>query len=164
MNPYASHLGNRDPLEVIEATPRKLTDFVQTLGSGVNQSPAPGKWSAREIISHLADCEVVFAFRLRQAIAETHHVIQPFDQEAWARSYAAYTATEALETFAVVRRWNLNFIRHLPREGFAKKLTHPERGEMNFQVVVETMGGHDLNHLAQVEKIASSQRSAAKGA
>ncbi len=53
-------------------------------------NPAPGKWNAREIVCHLADTELVFAFRLRQAIAEPDHIVQPFDQDKWASNYAAY--------------------------------------------------------------------------
>ena len=39
---------------------------------------APGKWSVREVVAHLADCELVFSFRLRQTLAEEAPVIQPF--------------------------------------------------------------------------------------
>ena len=52
----------------------------------LEKPPAPGKWSARDIVSHLADAEVAFAFRLRQTLAEDHHVIQPFDQDRWAKA------------------------------------------------------------------------------
>ena len=118
------------------------------------QSPAPGKWSVREILCHLADCELVFAYRLRQTLAEPHHVIQPFDQDVWARKYSAYDAQSALAVFTAVRNFNVILIASLPREAFEKAVSHPERGTMTFQTVVETMGGHDLNHLAQIEKIA----------
>src|SRR6266852_5877711 len=108
MNPYASHLGDRDPRAVISATASQLERLLATAGPNrASQSPAPGKWSPREILCHLADCELVFAYRLRQALAEQHHVIQPFDQDAWARNYAAYDAQTALATFAAMRRWNL---------------------------------------------------------
>src|SRR5258707_2849178 len=108
MNPYASHLGDRDPRAVISATATQLERLLGTLGSErAKQSPAPGKWSAREVLCHLADCELVFSYRLRQALAEEHHVIQPFDQDAWARTYAAYDAQTALQTFMAVRRRNL---------------------------------------------------------
>jgi len=162
MNPYASHLGSRNPLEVIESTPRRLNELVQALGrNGIAQSLAPGKWTVREIVTHLADCEITFAFRLRQTVAEPDHVIQPFDQEAWSRTYSGYHIEQALATFASVRAWNIAFLRSLPQETFAKKVTHPERGEMTLQTIVETMGGHDLNHLAQVETIAERQRTSA---
>src|SRR5438045_4097385 len=67
MNPYAKFIGDRAPVDVIAATPLRLAELVKGLGeAGVNRSFAPGKWSARKILCHLADCEVVFAFRLRQ--------------------------------------------------------------------------------------------------
>jgi hypothetical protein len=81
--------------------------------------------------------------------------MQPFDQDRWAANYAAYNADAALALFAAARGWNLALLRSLPAEAFARKVSHPERGEMTFQTIVETMGGHDLNHLAQLEKAAS---------
>lgn len=156
LNPYASFLGSRNPRDVIADTPLRLRQLLDALGvEAAGSAPAPGKWSAREILCHLADCEVVFAFRLRQALAESNPVIQPFDQDRWAANYAAFDAISALEVFTALRRWNVTLIRSLPGDAFARKLTHPERGEMTFQVVVETMGGHDLNHLGQIERIAA---------
>ena len=103
---------------------------------------------------HLADCEIVFAYRLRQALAENHHVIQPFDQELWARNYTGYDAQAAMMTFSCVRQWNLMLLRSVPADAMSKELLHPERGEMTFRELVETIAGHDLNHLAQLEAIA----------
>ncbi len=156
LNPYASFLGDRDPIEMMASTSAQLARLSETLGvKRMEHSPAPGKWNAREILCHLADCEVVFAFRLRQTLAEDNHVVQPFDQDRWAAPYSSYTAAEAMAAFSSVRQWNLALIRNLPREAFAKKVTHPERGEMTFKIIVETMAGHDTNHLRQLEAIAT---------
>jgi DinB superfamily len=155
MNPYASFLGPRDSRQVIASTPARLRELVDSLGAGADQSPAPGKWSAREILCHLADCEIVFAFRLRQTLAEPNHVIQPFDQDLWAENYAAYDVQSALAVFTGVRDFNVKLIASLPPEAFSRKVSHPERGPMTFETIVETMGGHDLNHIGQIEKIAA---------
>jgi hypothetical protein len=153
-NPYASFLGTRDPRQVIAETPNKVAALLGRLGPDkIGRSPAPGKWSAASIVCHLADCEVAFAFRLRQALAEPHYVIQPFDQDAWAKPYSNLDAHKALATFAALRQWNLALLDTLAPQDFSKVLTHPERGDMTFQTVVETMGGHDLNHLRQIETI-----------
>jgi len=161
MNPYAAHLGQDDPVGVITQTAGKLAHWVDTVGpERVNTPPAAGKWSVREVLCHLADGEVVFAFRLRQALAEDHHVIQPFDQDQWAKSYTNYDAKAALAVFSAVRQWNLALIRSVSPATLSKRLTHPERGEMTFQTVIETMAGHDVNHLKQIEKIAAQTASA----
>jgi hypothetical protein len=157
MNPYAKFVDGQNPIEVITATNGKLEKLFDTLGPvRSDKKPAPGKWSAREILCHLADCEVVFAFRLRQALAENRHVIQPFDQDNWAKSYTHYRVPDALAVFSSVRAWNLAFIQAAPPEALAKQLNHPERGDMSFQVLVETIAGHDLNHLPQIERIAAA--------
>ena len=156
MNPYASHLGSRDPLQVLESTASRLHELFQSLGkTKVNAAPAAGKWSPREIIVHLADCEIAFAFRYRQALGEDNHVIQPFDQDRWAKSYAAYAIEQALSTFSALRNWNLTLIRSLKSEQLSKGVTHPERGKMTLRTILETNAGHDLTHLKQLEAIAN---------
>ena len=156
MNPYASYLGDKSPSEVIAATGGKLKALVDSISDEqANRAPAPGKWSIREILCHLADCEVVFAYRIRQTLAEPHHLVQPFDQDDWAKPYSAYNTQAALATFVAVRDWNVALVLSLPAETFNNPMTHPERGTMTLQTVIETMGGHDINHLRQIEGIAT---------
>ncbi len=151
MNPYASHLGSRSATEVVASTPAQLEMALEKIGVDAwDRQPAPGKWSPREILCHLADCEIVFAFRLRQTIAEDRHVIQPFDQDKFAESYRGYDLKAAMAVFASVRRWNVQFLATLPPESKDKPAHHPERGDMTFQTILETMAGHDLNHLKQL--------------
>jgi DinB superfamily len=153
-NPYADYLGGQEPLKVLPVTARKIEVILEQLGAErVDQSPAPGKWTAREIVCHLADCEIAFAFRLRQTLGEENHVIQPFDQGKWAANYSGYDARDALTTFHAARNWNLALIRSLSPEAQQKPVMHPERGAMTFHTIVETMGGHDINHLRQLEGI-----------
>jgi hypothetical protein len=61
----------------------------------------------------------------------------------------------AVATFAAVRSWNIVLIRSVRPADLAKPVTHPERGTMTFQTIVETMAGHDRNHIRQIEAIAS---------
>src|SRR5215475_12370981 len=134
MNPYASFLADHDPLVVIDSTARRLSEIVAKVPpASLEWRPAPGKWNAREILCHLADCEIAFAFRLRQTLAETHHIIQPFDQEKWAGTYGGLTLRGALNAFTSLREWDLALISTTSAEGMRKKVTHPERGDMTFR-------------------------------
>lgn len=155
-NPYAQFLGSDDPLEVLAGTPERLAGLARIIGaSRIGMAPAPGKWSAREIFCHLADCEVAFGFRLRQTLAEENHTVQPFDQEKWAAPYSAFTAEQALAAFSALRDWNLALMRSALPAAANKPVTHPERGAMTFLTIVETIAGHDRNHLAQLERMAA---------
>lgn len=155
LNPYEGFLDGRPLLTILAATPGLVAAEVEGLGAErASVAPAAGKWSAAEIICHLADCELVFAFRLRQTLAEDAPTIQPFDQDKWAATYPSVDAAEALAAFSAFRLWNLRLIQGALPAAANRPVTHPERGTMTFQTIVETMAGHDLNHLAQLEKIA----------
>jgi len=153
LNPYAGALGSRDPVEVIEATPVRLGRLLDGLtAKQIETPPAPGKWSVREVMAHLADCEIAFGFRLRQAAAGVQ-MIQPFEQDDWARNYGGYDFQAAMKTYRALRAWNLAFVRSMTEEQKAQVVTHPERGTMTTWTIVETMAGHDLHHLARLEKL-----------
>ncbi|MBS1820715.1 MAG: DinB family protein [Acidobacteria bacterium] len=156
LNPYAVYLGGQDPIAVITVTSERLRSLIDPLSlTHIDCAPALGKWSIREIVAHLADCEQVFSFRLRQALAEEHPVIQPFDQTKWGARYAAYDIASGLALFAAARTWNLKLLTTVTEDDRHRPTTHPERGTMPFWTIVETMAGHDINHLRQVERIAS---------
>jgi hypothetical protein len=160
LNPYATFLNGQDPVAVLNATASRIRTITSTLNTTqINNRPFPRKWSIREITAHLADCEIVFSFRLRQTLAPTdsqpHNIIQPFDQDAWAKRYQAYTFEPALALFQAARNWNLLYFTTVSQEDRQRRTTHPERGTMNFWTIVETMAGHDINHLQQIERIAT---------
>ena len=155
LNPYEKFLDGRPLDAILRATPGEIARYLEAMGAEKStQPPAPGKWSAAQIVAHLADCELVFAFRLRQTLAEDSPVLQPFDQDKWAATYPGVQAGEALSAFSASRAWNLRLIGGALPGAAKRPVTHPERGTMTFLTLVETMAGHDLNHLAQLKKLA----------
>jgi uncharacterized damage-inducible protein DinB len=156
LNPYARFLGQGDPLAILETTSTGILQLTGAHpGERLEQHPAPGKWSVREIVAHLADCELVFAFRLRQTLAEDHPTFQPFDQDRWAARYANVDFNAALRLFEAARNWNLLLIDGATAADRQRPATHPERGAMTLWIIVETMAGHDTNHLLQIERLVS---------
>ncbi len=160
LSPYETFLDGRVVQDILAATPGALADALGAIGEEkASISPAPGKWSPAEILCHLADCEIAFGFRLRQTVAEEKPVIQPFDQERWAARYGGISARQALDAFTAMREWNLLMIGAALPGAAGRKTTHPERGTMTFQNLVETIAGHDLNHLCQLRRIAGLEAS-----
>jgi hypothetical protein len=157
LNPYAKYLDGRPLDAILSASPGAIESLLEAIGpAALATPPAPGKWSPAEIVAHLADCELVFAFRLRQTLAEDNPVVQPFDQEKWAAVYPGISAAHALATFAAVRKWNLELLGRVLPAAANRPVNHPERGAMTFLTIVETMAGHDINHLEQLARIAAS--------
>src|SRR5580692_7891706 len=129
MNPYAGFLDGRQVETILATTPSAIADALIAIGEErLMAPPAPGKWSPAEIVCHLADCELVFAFRLRQTLAEDSPTIQPFDQEKWAATYDGIGAQEALGVWSALRGWNLRLIKEVMPRAADRPVTHPERG------------------------------------
>jgi hypothetical protein len=156
MNPYAHCLGEQDARAVLAATPGLLHTAVCALTPEQIEAPyAPGKWSPREIVVHLAECELAFSFRMRQALVDNPPMAQPFDQTAWSKHYAPYDVPSALELFRATRGWNMKLIGGLSAADFAREFEFPGRGTLTFMTILETMAGHDLNHLPQIQGLSS---------
>ena len=156
-NPYEKFLDGRPVERILELTPNKVAICLAQIGADKSTvPPASGKWSPAEIVAHLADCELVFAFRLRQTLAEDHPIVQPFDQDKWSANYSGISASEAHRVFSSLRDWNLHLLKNALPAAASRPVSHPERGTMTFLTIVETMAGHDLNHLGQLERIAGN--------
>lgn len=150
--PYAAKLAGRDPLAVVTATlPRWEALFARIPESVVDEPTAPGKWSVRQIMAHLADCEIVWGWRMRAIYGEPGLTTQPFDQDTWAPVYKAYSYEDAKATFLAVRRWNIAFLGMLTPEDRQKPTIHPERGPEVLWTIAEIMAGHDVHHLEPLE-------------
>jgi uncharacterized damage-inducible protein DinB len=153
MNPYAKYLDGRETIDILRATPAALQSLIAGLTVEHMDAPlAPGKWSIREILAHLADCEIVWAFRMRQALETPGAMVTPFDQAVWGTRYGAYSAADGLRTFLANREWNLALLTTVAAAEQSNLLRHPERGTFPFSELLESMAGHDLNHLVRLRE------------
>jgi hypothetical protein len=135
-------------------------------GAELDFVAAPGKWSIRQIMAHLADSEIVDADRLRRVIAEENPTLMGYDQEAWARNlnYARRKISESLETFRRLRAENYELLKDLPETVFERTGTHSETGPVTLRQLVELNAGHPEKHARQVQEIRRQYKQSRAGA
>ena len=116
---------------------------------------APGKWSIRQIIAHLADAELVGAHRFRQVIAEDNPTLIAFDQDAWARNldYNQRKPKQSLESFRRIRAENYELLNRLPETAFDRAGNHTENGAMSLRKLLEGYAQHVESHARQLQEI-----------
>ncbi|HEY2806471.1 MAG TPA: DinB family protein [Gemmatimonadales bacterium] len=149
-------LGGRDPLEVLPRLAAEVRERVKGLSPAQLQRPeAPGKWSVHELVSHLADSEVVFGWRLRVVIAQDRPTITGFDQDAWVtRVRGAYPdSASAIQQIAVLREGHVALLTSLAPEDWERIGMHAERGPESVALMARLYAGHDLVHLSQLDRI-----------
>ena len=149
-------LGDKDPVVVLGQTAPALERFVGAVpGKIVGREEAPGKWSIREVVQHLADSELVGGFRLRLILAHDRPPLTPYDQDRWASrlTYRDVDLRDAVDQFAVLRRGNLRLWKGLSAADLRRVGLHGERGEESLEHLRRLYAAHDLLHLRQLERI-----------
>jgi hypothetical protein len=153
-NPYAGPLGGRDPVTALGETPQRIRAIVE--GWSVEQferSYAPGKWSARLILVHLAQTEMALSTRVRYALSTNGYQAQSFEQDDWMKADNAASGKMALDAYLATRAFNMAMWRTLTEAQRRKPFVHPDFGELTVEWVAAQMAGHDLHHLRQFEQI-----------
>ncbi len=156
-----SKIAGQDPLKVQATTAKKLQRLVKgATPARLRKRPAPEKWSAAEILAHLADAEIVVSWRLRSILGAPGTPIQAYDQYAWvaAGHYGKRDARKSLERFRVLRDANLALYKDLTPQQWKHHGVHAERGEESVERIALMMAGHDINHLEQVAAILLSKK------
>jgi hypothetical protein len=159
-------LGNvegQDALKVQAGTAKKLERLIKGQAlSKLRKRPAPGKWSAGEILAHLADTELVTGWRIRQILGSPGTPVQAYDQDAWAAAchYEKCDPRKAAAQFRMQREANLALLKTLTPEQWKHFGMHAERGKETIEHMIRLQAGHDINHVRQVERALAPKKSA----
>lgn len=114
--------------------------------------PAPGKWTAREIVHHLADSEMTSAIRLRLLVATANPQIVGYDQEEFARKlrYDKRPIEASLEAFNAARRTTAEILETLTPAEWLRQGTHTEHGAYGVERWLEIYSVHAHRHAEQI--------------
>jgi hypothetical protein len=151
-----SNVEGQDGLTVLGATAERLKALLAlTPRSAWMRSPVPGRWSAAQVLAHLADVEIVTGWRVRSILASDGVPLQPFDQDAWADTfkYGEVDPAESLATFSAARASLLSLLARVDPSRQAHHGMHAERGKETVAHLIRLYAGHDLNHLKQIEAL-----------
>jgi uncharacterized damage-inducible protein DinB len=144
-------------LETAEKSPKQIAAAVSGLSAEeLRYKPAPDKWCILEILGHLADIEIVYAYRLRQMLTDKKPVIAPMDQNDWARNlgYMETPPAELIALYGLNRHANLRLLRRLTTADLGKSAYHPEiQKDFSVAQLIERMATHGTSHLEQIERL-----------
>ncbi len=139
---------------------RAVSDALQRISEReLDARPAPGKWTAREIVHHLADSEMTSAIRLRRLIAEDRPVIQGYDQEEFARRlYYDRPIQASLDAFRLARETTAQILERMTEAEWAREGTHSESGRYTVERWLEIYADHAHNHAHQIRRARAAVR------
>jgi uncharacterized damage-inducible protein DinB len=145
-----------DPIDVLGSTAPAIGALIAGRSADeLRRSPSSSRWSIAQIVAHLADSEIVFAYRVRMILASPGTEIQAYDQDAWSRAQHAERSDpqRSLALFTAIRESMLPLLRGLTDEELDRYGMHAERGKETVRHLLALYAGHDRNHLAQIERL-----------
>ena len=121
----------------------------------LSNHPINGKWSAREIVHHLADSESTSALRLRRLLAEERPVIQGYDQDEYAKKlkYNEREISPALACFRAARETTSQVLRLMTDADWRREGEHTEIGRYTPEDWLRIYSVHAHNHAAQIQRL-----------
>lgn len=126
--------------------------------------PAPGKWSAHEVVCHAADSETNGAARIRFLLGEEKPVIMGYDQARWAQEFDYHAAPlePALAVVEAVRAHTAQLIRRLPEIAWSAVGSHSESGEYTAETWLSIYSEHLEKHSRQIDRNLEAWQAAGK--
>lgn len=156
-------------------TPQERTDLINRYKEGFKEVAnaiegitedeldfrrAPGKWSAREIVHHLADSETNSAIRLRKLLAEERPLIQGYDQDEFAKKfqYSKRPIQPALQAFEGARGTTAQILDMMKEEDWKRMGEHSESGAYSAEIWLGIYASHAHNHADQIRQNRSAYK------
>jgi len=161
--PYIADLAGREPLSAMRDTVARIRAVVSGWRpEQFDRRHAPGKWDARQILTHLAQTEIALGYRARMALNTPGYAAQSFDQDRWmsieaggAGTSGGLSGAEALDAFLGLAAMNIALFASLSEADRAVALSHPEYGSLTVDWIIHQMAGHQIHHLKQLDAIAT---------
>jgi len=155
--PYSKDLGDREPIASIhDAIGRIQSLAARWSPADYERSYAPGKWTARQLLIHLAQAELALGTRARMALTTPGYQAQAFNQDAWIARESSLSGADALAAFAALGRMNAVLFASLSEADRQTTLTHPEYGPLTVDWIIYMIAGHQLHHIPHFEQITRS--------
>ena len=151
--PYAHHVGDQNPVELLTTTLEEYRDAAALLADASwNQPWAPGKWTMRQVMVHVAQWEMIFGYRVTCAVAAPGFTIQLADQDALLLHTAGVDGATAFAAFDGSRRMNIGIVQALTDAERTIEALHPEYGVLSVNDLIVQMAGHGIHHLKQIRE------------
>ncbi|MBO9606538.1 MAG: DinB family protein [Paenibacillaceae bacterium] len=114
---------------------------------------APGKWSLKEVVGHIADTERVMSYRLLRIARGDKTPLPGFDENEFVKGAAfdSYTLAELIEDWTNVRRATLTLLRGLPEDAWSRR-GYVSNGETTARALAYITAGHELHHIGVIKE------------
>jgi hypothetical protein len=151
------------PMDLITQLEQTRDETLKYFGLGEDdlaRTYAPGKWSVRFILLHLADSETVLFDRIRRVLSEPRQVLWVYDQDAWAQGldYTRVPLDTYRRVFESVREAVIYYAGQYYEAKGQLEFVHSVTGVRTLKDEFDKVASHNQHHLDQIRKALAAHR------
>ncbi len=142
-------------IDAYEQGPLLLANTVGTAPESTwDATPIPGKWSLRQLVCHLADCEIMYADRMKRVLAEDRPLMPDADQEVHVPvlTLPQRTLPTELAVITAVRAHMAPILRATGADSFQRTGNHSLEGPLSLRTLLERVTAHIPHHVRFAEE------------
>lgn len=150
-----------DYIAILERSPASLKAQLQGLPEFfTHQNEGKDSWSVFDVVGHLIHGEKTdWMLRCEMILKEEEEAFPPFDRFAQEQDSQGKSLSELLDTFEQLRAKNMAQLKalNLESDDLLNEGIHPAFGKVKMSQLLATWVAHDLNHMAQIQRIMAYQ-------
>lgn len=128
---------------------RRVQEFYDTFSFSLDKVPSDGGWTASQCLAHICDAEISLSLRIRMILTRENYQFSSWDEDAFAAIKVNRDARASVETFAALRRNNLDLLEGLSSNQLNKVGIRGNGEPISLIDYVAYMSKHVRTHLDQ---------------
>lgn len=143
-------------LSLLKSGPPRIAECTAGLNpTQLNTAPAPGEWSANQVVAHLRACADMWGGYIARMLAEEHPTIRVINPRTWIKrtNYLQQPFDTNLQAFTEQRQELLTTLSTLSPEQWQRSATMTGAGkplQRNVHSYAESIAIHERPHLKQI--------------
>ncbi len=146
---YISIIKNGDAYAFMEKQLAEIPAYIKSIQESKSEFRyAEGKWTIKQLISHITDCERVFSYRALTFARGESITLPGFNQDVWTQNidFTQYTLADLAEEFEIVRKGTLLVYKNLSDEALMRKGI-ANKNEVTVRAIAYITAGHAEHHI-----------------
>ena len=148
------NLVNGDPLRLLESQVLTIQSLVSEIASDKEDyAYAEGKWTIREVIGHMTDCERIMAYRALRFSRNDQTELPGFEEDDYvaASNFNQRSLYDLAHELCVVRESNLAMVKSLTPEMLDRKGTANGK-PISVRALVYVLAWHVAHHVGVIRE------------
>ena len=141
-------------IDLLEIFPDRLNEIIEKLKGNLDTPYGSGKWTARQLVHHLADSHMNGYARMKWVLTEDAPDLKPYDQDKWAKlPDSKLPVYISLEILKVLHKRMVCLLQNYREYDLSRSAYHSEDGDLTLDLLLQAYALHGEKHIGHLRML-----------